>query len=92
MTTNQLNDLTHNERVLNKWDGARRRLREESYMDRRPQDPDEDTIYNVLCPQIRATWSPYETRLRQGNCPFPVLLQEFVHPKDRHGEYVYPAA
>lgn len=92
MKTNQLNDLTHSECVLNKWTGERRRKQEERYLARRPEDPDEHTIYNVLCPQIRATWSPYETQIRLGASIFPVLLEEFVHPKDRHGEYVYPAA
>ena len=28
-------------------------------------DPDEHTIYNVLCPEIRATWKPYEERERR---------------------------
>lgn len=28
-------------------------------------DPDEDTIYNVLCPQIRSKWSPLVERERR---------------------------
>jgi hypothetical protein len=29
-------------------------------------DPDEHTIYNVLCPEIRKSWSPMTHRIRAG--------------------------
>lgn len=86
-------DLSLSERHLNGWTPAARARSEAKYKERRPQDPDEDTIYNVLCPQIRATWSPFETQLRLGdNARTRALLTELSHPKNIRGEYVYPKA
>jgi hypothetical protein len=58
-------DLTLSEAMLNGWTPSKRRALEKRYLGPLPADPDEDTIYNVLCPQIRAAWSPYEERLRR---------------------------
>ncbi len=62
--------------MLNKWTGERRSRQEAKYKDKLPDDPDEHTIYNVLCPQIRATWSPYQRRMREAAKPQPVELLE----------------
>ena len=40
-------------------------------------DPDEDTIYNVLCPQIRAAWSAEVEQMRRvGHNPEPLSVIE----------------
>lgn len=91
-------DLTHNERVLNKWTGERRRKQEERYHKRRPEDPDEDTIYNVLCPRIRAGWvSRVEHEHRVTECQpveiveisASVLLGDYDHSHRSNTHYTF---
>jgi hypothetical protein len=65
MSKKTKSDLTHSESLLNKWTPSRRKTEEEKYMGPLPTDPDEDTIYNVICPLIRAGWSEGEERLRR---------------------------
>jgi len=47
------------EKMRRAWSPEARARLAAKYMDRIPTDPTEDEIYNVLCPQIRASWSPY---------------------------------
>lgn len=39
-----------------------------------PNDPDEHTIYHVLCPAIRKNWTRSRTRKSQGKVP--VVIQQ----------------
>lgn len=58
--------LSLRERMLNGWTPDKRRLQESRYIERLPDDPDEHTIYNVLCPQLRSKWrdgEEYERRV-----------------------------
>ena len=56
-------------------------------------DPDEHTIWNVLCPQIRAKWSPQEERNRRTGLRFSdrdhVELKQYESRHiDNHTEFV----
>lgn len=52
-------------------------------------DPDEDTIYNVLCPQIRKTWTRRMENLRRASayrsaCVEMDKPQEFIGGRSLH--------
>jgi hypothetical protein len=62
--------------MLNSWSPSRRKKSTDLYKDKRPTDPDEDTIWNVLCPQIQSTWSEYEERMRRVTRTPPIIVPE----------------
>lgn len=80
-----LDKLSQVECILNSLTPAKRAQMSLKYNVRNPDDPDEDTIYNVLCPLIRAGWSKCEENERRViGKRVPVVAQPIARPNTRH--------
>jgi hypothetical protein len=76
--------LDRSEKIYNAWTPARRAANAALWNEKRPDDPDEYTIYNVLCPEIRKGWSKKEESGRRSTRHLEIVQVIAMFRKSRY--------